>query len=517
MEEQKKELIAKLDTEGDILLGITRNDDGTVTATVRTPNNVPNSQLLENMRKLCPGATELNSDGKSFSFTVATGENEYEISIGRRVVLVLDKEMNPLGLDEIIEGTNEVKLDEEIYPATKARLAQKTEYEPSTDDYDVFSKTAAERATEDIGVVGRTDLHNHLAGILPPDRLIALGIRHNVDYNIILIQKYGIELPEGKEGLELKKRLLEHANIARKNAGEETIDVEDLSDEDIETCYNALLEDVKNGKLSKDDLEKVVVPFNDIITVPGNLEKISLSMRLPIEGQTVFTKLEEVYDARDPFTKRNGRVVSRGEAGTDTPENPIVPTEDEINDVLTEISQMDSYAASEVARDLQEMAEMQSDIEHDESCKEGLAERFRNGLQEDMSLWIAEEERRGGVEYVETAQASLAKKNKNIEFLNAINEVEEYIQQRTGTKIRYLAAIRRNFSTQEDFDEATRNVIESARSRLCVGVDFMGEELNETEEVEESIIEENLPVSTEKQSFISRIVSFVKNIFRKNK
>lgn len=81
MEEQKKELIAKLDTEGDILLGITRNDDGTVTATVRTPNNVPNSQLLENMRKLCPGATELNSDGKSFSFTVATGENEYEISI----------------------------------------------------------------------------------------------------------------------------------------------------------------------------------------------------------------------------------------------------------------------------------------------------------------------------------------------------------------------------------------------------------------------------------------------------
>ena len=43
------------------------------------------------------------------------------------------------------------------------------------------------------------------------------------------------------------------------------------------------------------------------------------------------------------------------------------------------------------------------------------------------------------------------------------------------------------------------------------------EELKETEEVEESIIEENLPVSTEKQSFISRIVSFVKNIFRKNK
>ena len=70
-------IIAKLDTEGDIILRVDKAEDGKVLATISTPNNEGNSQLLTNLEKMAingenkieePDTT--SNEKKKFSFFV---------------------------------------------------------------------------------------------------------------------------------------------------------------------------------------------------------------------------------------------------------------------------------------------------------------------------------------------------------------------------------------------------------------------------------------------------------------
>lgn len=526
MEEQKNSynLIAKLDTEGDILLGITKEqrDSSSIAVTITTPNHEENSQLFENLLRMAKNQNSysiIHNDGHSFSFEVEKQNGVFDIILAGHSILQLDEEWVPLNKEG---ATTEVILSERINAATKTRLAQKTDYEPTLNDESTFSPGFVERSKGEASSIqiGKTDLHNHLSGLLPPNRLIALGVRHNVDYDILLLQKYDIDISK-RPGL-MRNLIEQVAKIPIIGENNEIIVPEGgyiskvffdklnedkmISNEEMIAEYKRILDLIRIEKIPKKPLESVAIPFNDIITIPGNLEKISLSMRLPIEGQAVFTNLEEVYDARNLFTKNNGRVVNRGE--NDTKENPIVPSHLEIEEVFERLQELSSYEAMEVCAMLSDMQNVQNEIERNKTTPEGISERFRNGLQEDMHLWIGIEAKRGGVEYIETSQAALAKKNVGEGFLHTVTgepNVLKYIEEKTGTAIRYLAAIRRNFDSQAEFDTAAETVIRSAKNDYCVGVDFMGEELNETNHFSKTITDIARYVIEEDPQFVIRV------------
>ena len=520
-------IIAKLDTEGDIILRVDKAEDGKVLVTISTPNNEGNSQLLTNLEKMAingenkieePDTT--SNEKKKFSFFVEKTQGQYIINLAGNNIVYLDENLYPLeGSNATLkEGSHQVELEEKIYATTKTRLAQKTDFNLEYSDEIFSSPSYIEMSQEKLREkIGKTDLHNHLAGLLPPNRLISLGIRHNVDYNILLLQKYDIDISERPDLMtDLIKQVLKIKDKSGDIIGDQYVspevvellngNIDEISEEKITKEYNKILGLIEDETIPRKPLEDVAIPFNDIITIQGNLEKISLSMRLPIEGQAVFTNLEEVYDARDPFTKNNGRVVQRGE--NDKPWSPIVPIDEEIESVLSDLRELSSYEASEVCEMLEDMSRQQAKIETDPKAPEGIAQRFRNGLQEDMHLWIGMEANRGGVEYIETSQATLAKDKKNKVFLDTVNgepNILQYIEQITGTTIKYLAAIRRNFETQAEFDEAARKVIESAKYECCAGVDFMGEELNETDHFSATITDIARYAIEEDPQFVIRV------------
>lgn len=146
-----------------------------------------------------------------------------------------------------------------------------------------------------------------------------------------------------------------------------------------------------------------------------------------------------------------------------------------------------------------------------------------NGLQEDQMLWIARDAKESGVEYIETSQAVFTKGGKKSEeFINIVNNIMPKIEQATGTKIRFLAAMRRNIennniSKQEQYKETVENMIKSAKDcPYVVGCDFMGEELNETAHFSEALT--NIARYTKKvdPNFVIRVHAGENDSFSKN-
>ncbi len=97
------------------------------------------------------------------------------------------------------------------------------------------------------GMKHSTDLHTHFAGCLSPEDLINIGQEHNLSIPVDILSKANIDISKYKAD--------------SKNA----IKLTDLSNED--------------------------------------LQKYASSMRIPIERQETFNKMEEVYVMRGPFTK----------------------------------------------------------------------------------------------------------------------------------------------------------------------------------------------------------------------
>ncbi|MGE5473619.1 MAG: hypothetical protein ACM3UU_05305 [Ignavibacteriales bacterium] len=97
--------------------------------------------------------------------------------------------------------------------------------------------------------VPQTDLHTHFAGVLPTDKLIELGLKHNINYPARDLQKFGIDISKFSK------------------TGDEKIPLSELMED----------EEAKR-----------------ILT-----ERLSISTC----KQETFNKMEEVYTARGPFTK----------------------------------------------------------------------------------------------------------------------------------------------------------------------------------------------------------------------
>ena len=102
-----------------------------------------------------------------------------------------------------------------------------------------------------------------------------------------------------------------------------------------------------------------------------------------------------------------------------------------------------------------------------------------NTFYQDKLLWIAREYQKQGIKYVEIANSSLTKKGEaGILNIKEMHEVMPKIEKETGVKIRYLAAASRTLFTPLQLKECPAIIKAMAKSPYVVGMDLIGEEIN---------------------------------------
>lgn len=301
----------------------------------------------------------------------------------------------------------------------------------------------------------RTDLHTHLNQILQPDLLIALGIKHQIGYSLYYIKKLGIKLNQKQEKDIYSKRY------------------------QIEKKYkNSELKDKKLDRKIDDEtfINMADLILNNIENAEENIVKIRNSLVLMKDGQAVFTNLEKVLLYRYAIIR--GTTVEEKEQLNITQE------------MVNKIQDLDVKNA---------LTKMLEDAKEESIYK-------NNTFYQDKLLWIAREYQKQGIEYVEIANSSLTKKQAmGIEHIAQMHEIMPKIEEETGVKIRYLAAVSRTLFTEEQLRESPAVIKALAKSPYIVGVDLIGEEINNVTDFED-IIEEIVKYAVyEDEGFTIRI------------
>lgn len=275
----------------------------------------------------------------------------------------------------------------------------------------------------------RTDLHTHLNQILQPDLLIALGIKHQIGYSLYYIKKLGIKVTAKQEKELLKKR------------------------KEIEKKYKH--SELEGKKLERKINDETLINMADLIlnnleNAEENIVKIRNSLVLLKDGQAVFTNLEKTILYR--------YAIIRGKQ---------VPDEEKVELSLDKIEKIED---NDIRQTLKEMKE---DMESENSPYKN------NTLYQDKLLWIAREYQKQGIKYVEIANSTLAKKGSDgIQNLVEMHEIMPEIEKETGVSIRYLAAASRTLFTPEQVKECPAVIKAVSRSPYVVGMDLIGEEIN---------------------------------------
>ena len=99
------------------------------------------------------------------------------------------------------------------------------------------------------GLTHKTDLHTHFSGCLSPEDLVAVGLKHHIGIPVKLLREADIDV----------------------------------------SSYHQ----IKKGK----------IPLEDIVANKKDLAKYLSSLRIPIEQQETFNRMEDIYDLRDVFIK----------------------------------------------------------------------------------------------------------------------------------------------------------------------------------------------------------------------
>ena len=285
----------------------------------------------------------------------------------------------------------------------------------------------------------RTDLHTHLNQILQPDLLIALGIKHQIGYSLYYIKKLGLKITDKQENKLMKKR----AEIAKKYENSELTGKKldrKINDETLINLADLILNNLENEE--------------------ENIVKIRNSLVLMKDGQAVFTNLEKVILYR--------YAIIRGKQ---------VEPKEQIKLDLEKINKIEDF---DVRESLKQMIE--------DGKKGSIYEN--NTFYQDKLLWIAREYQKQGIKYVEIANSTLTKKgDAGINNIVEMHEVMPKIEKETGVAIRYLAAASRTLFTREQLEECPAIIKAIARSPYVVGMDLIGEEINNVTDFSD-IIEE---------------------------
>lgn len=430
-----------LDNEKDIVVSIYKDNKG-VFYVINTPNH-HTGNLIINLAKVCDLKTKEYKNGIKYI-------QEYiPAYITSRNTIVNVMRLNNIKIANIYpDGRIEQKAT--IPAINKTLMSQTKDYKLSVENTIVKTYIKAPNKF-------RTDLHSHMNGNLSPDLLISLGIYHQIAYPYYYVKKLG---------LVLSKKQIKYLNTRRKEVEKEFVD-----------------SPLKGKYLERRIDDNTTINFRDLIVnnienSTDNINKIRNSLTILKDSQAVFTNLEKLYLYRYVFTKPK---ISDKHINLTN----IVNIEDE--DIKHYVAQMVLDHKTKAYR--------------------------KNDLLKDKLLWIARTYQSQGIKYVEISNTTLVKNDDSMfAFLQAVHDVMPAIKQETGVTIRFLAAIRRtplsiikDYVTPSNYLRENIDVIKAvAKDPYVAGCDFVGEEINEIEELE-PVIKELVDYAATNKDFTIRI------------
>ncbi len=414
-EKVKKFPIEKyLDKQKDIKIIINRNENADIECEISAPN-IKSTKLLNNLQNLLHSNYDIDSNVlRGMLEEQYNEENIFDLEIDRFGILELDLDNNTISVPR-------------IPVALKNLMCQKENLK--FDDLSYIEKSQSIK----------TDLHSHYTAMLDPEKLIALGLKHNVSYPISHIYALGLKIPD-------EKRQEIEAQIG-------------------ELYGNEILEQIRNNNGNWKEIKDLFVDneinikpisFKDlIIGEPSedkseNFNKILRSCSLPRGAQNTFTDMKDTYTNRAPFTNAWGKKFD----------------ENLYSEVLE---------SNNLSNDVKEIFERMCDDRQHPDFKD-------NNLQEDMLLWIARDAREEGIDYIEMSHNALSNE-KNQRYLDTYNKIMDKVEKETGTRLRMLVGISRTTSYGK-FKENFENIKQSLNSKYVAGIDVLGEETNATKKFE---------------------------------
>ena len=284
----------------------------------------------------------------------------------------------------------------------------------------------------------KTDLHTHINQILQPDTLIALGIVHQIQYSLYRIKKLNLKITKKQDSfLSDKRKIIEKKYINSELEGKEL--ERKINDETTINIADLILNNPENSD--------------------ENITKIRNSLVLFKDGQAVFTNLEK--------TIQYIYAIIRGKTVTDN---------EKIELDLNKIQKIEDI---DVKNSLLKMIEDKTPGSVYEN----------NSMYQDMLLWIARDYQKQGIKYVEMASTSLLRGESGFVNLAETSEIMPQIEKETSVKLRYLAAVSRTLFTNKQISESAAVIKAVAKSPYVVGMDLVGEEINNVTEFTEIIDE----------------------------
>ena len=204
----------------------------------------------------------------------------------------------------------------------------------------------------------------------------------------------------------------------------------------------------EKGPYKEKSLNFADLILNNLENAEENIIKIRNSLVLMKDGQAVFTDLEKSIRYRYAIIK----------AETTKKEDKINIT----NDLILKIPDKD------IKKYLIKMVE---DLKKEEYKN--------NTFFQDKLLWIARSYQKQGIEQVEISMSDLSKKfEKGIKPLVEMHKIIPYIEKETGVNLRFLVAISRTLFTEEELIESPAIIKAISKSPYVVGMDLIGEEVN---------------------------------------
>ena len=430
-----------LDKEKDIV--VTLGMEQSVLSYMIHAINHQSDNLINNLAAIF-GQETTKRDGK----TVITGQIPcYIKGDGQRVYIF---RLNGTKLANIYpDGKIEVN---SVVPAiAKTLMSQTKDYKYS------FRETLVKSYVKE-EVKLSTDLHTHGNANLSGDILIALAIKHQIRYPLYYIKKLKLTVSAAQQA---------YLDEQRKQV-EESLDLSGLTG--------------KRRERKIDD--NTFINFADLILLnlahsTDNINRIRMSLSILKDSQAVFTNLEKLYLYRYVFTK-------------------AVTADYQID--LPDFRQIEDQ---DICGYLKRMLE---DSEHPQ---------FANlTLYEDTLLWIGREYQKRHIQYVEISDTTLVKKDASAAMmLEQIHHMLPLVKQETGVDIRFLAAIRRipltlvkdNITSSNYLTEAIQALKVVCKDPYVVGSDFVGEEINDIEELKAVIKEIVTGVASKDKNWTIRI------------
>ncbi len=350
-----------------------------------------------------------------------------------------------------IYPNGKVEINALVPAISKTLMSQTKEY-----NFDIRDTLIKSYILEDIKL--RTDLHTHANANLTPDALIALGIKHQIDYPYYYVKKLNLKLSDGQYHMLEKQREQVSSTIIDPSLSDKHLDRK-IDDNTFINFADLILLNLENAV--------------------ENISKIRNSLAILKDSQAVFTNLEKLYLYRYVFTKPKLSAYK-------------IP--------LTNFEKLQDV---DVYRYLVRMLKDYNNKNYRELT-----------FFEDKMLWIARSYQAQQIDYVEISDTTLVKKEQSaIDLLKQIHHILPLAKKETGVDIRFLAAIRRIPLTLVRDDIQSANYLTEAMSVLkivskdpyVVGSDFVGEEINDISELKSVIKEIVSTVASEDKHWTIRV------------